>query len=339
MNARPRNQRAIGRRQLLAGAGALAAVGWLSAPPARAASRGPKLSGYPFTLGVASGDPEPDAVVIWTRLAPEPLAPGGGMPAHPVARATGRSPRDPRMTRVVRRGTALAPPEAAHTVHVDRPGAWIPTAGTSTASRAGRGEPVGRTRTAPRAGAPSADALRIRSCQDFENGFFTAYRQCRGRPGLRRPPRRLHLRGRDARRDVRRHVGGELVTLDDYRIRYAHKYRPGPAGRARGASRAPSPGTTTRSRTTTPDDLRGPRRDPQALPRRRAAAYQAYYEHLPLRVATAPRAARCTSSTGCTSAARVELHVLDTRQHRTDQPCGDGLKPVCRRDGCHRPRR
>ena len=73
--------------------------------------------GAPFTLGVASGDPLPDAVILWTRLAPEPLA-GGGMPDVdvPVAWEIGM---DEALTDVVASGTAIARPTLAHSVHVD----------------------------------------------------------------------------------------------------------------------------------------------------------------------------------------------------------------------------
>ena len=82
------------------------------------------FSAYPFSLGVASGDPSPDGVVLWTRLAPEPLH-GGGMPNRDVA-VQWQVAADERFTSVVRRGTATARPEHAHSVHVDvrglRPG-------------------------------------------------------------------------------------------------------------------------------------------------------------------------------------------------------------------------
>ena len=107
---------ALSRRKFLTVAGsASVAVAATQFPFAKARSAPARFEGYPFTLGVASGDPTPDGFVLWTRLAPKPLE-GGGMPQHPVgvewAIAT-----DERMSRIVRRGGALAVPELGHSVH------------------------------------------------------------------------------------------------------------------------------------------------------------------------------------------------------------------------------
>src|SRR5947207_6848055 len=79
--------------------------------------RAPRFSASPFTLGVASGDPSPDGVVLWTRLAPDPLH-GGGMGREPVD-VQWRVAADDRMARVVKSGTAVASSAWAHTVHVE----------------------------------------------------------------------------------------------------------------------------------------------------------------------------------------------------------------------------
>src|SRR5687768_13750102 len=80
-----RGEHVIKRRTFLAGSASFVAAAFLSSCRiATAVSSAPKLSGYPFTLGIASGDPTPDSVVLWTRLAPRPLEVGGGMPASPV---------------------------------------------------------------------------------------------------------------------------------------------------------------------------------------------------------------------------------------------------------------
>jgi len=78
----------------------------------------PRFQDTPFQLGVASGDPEPDGVVLWTRLAPEPLLPGGGMPAEAV-RVQWEVATDEAFGSVVRRGEALATPQLGHSVHVE----------------------------------------------------------------------------------------------------------------------------------------------------------------------------------------------------------------------------
>jgi alkaline phosphatase D len=112
----------------------------------------PKLANDPFTLGVASGDPTPDGVVLWTRLAPDPLN-GGGMERTGVP-VEWRVATDERMSRVVKKGRAVATPDLAHSVHVEVQGLeparwyWYQFKSGPHASI------VGRTRTAPDARKP-----------------------------------------------------------------------------------------------------------------------------------------------------------------------------------------
>src|SRR5258706_12019550 len=107
----------------------MAALGLASASaPARAQFQPrPRFATDPFTLGVASGYPLPTGVVLWTRLAPAPLIPGGGMPREPVT-VEWEVASDERMATIVRRGTTTAVPEWAHSVHVEvdglEPGRW-----------------------------------------------------------------------------------------------------------------------------------------------------------------------------------------------------------------------
>ncbi|HCL0418563.1 TPA: PhoD-like phosphatase N-terminal domain-containing protein, partial [Salmonella enterica subsp. enterica serovar Typhi] len=107
------------RRRFIQGAGKIAG---LSLGLAIAQSMGamevnaaPRFSEYPFTLGVASGDPLSDSVVLWTRLAPDPLN-GGGMPNEAVS-VKWELAEDERFRRVVKRGTEKATPHLAHSVH------------------------------------------------------------------------------------------------------------------------------------------------------------------------------------------------------------------------------
>ena len=78
----------------------------------------PKLSAYPFSLGLASGDPLPDGGVLWTRLAPKPLEAGGGMPSEPIE-ISWQIAEDQAMRRIIQAGTAVANPSWAHSVHVE----------------------------------------------------------------------------------------------------------------------------------------------------------------------------------------------------------------------------
>src|SRR4051812_43689825 len=74
----------VDRRSFLRATSALASAVLLSPKTWAGVIRNPKLPDYPFQLGVASGDPTPDGVVLWTRLAPKPLEVGGGMPMEPI---------------------------------------------------------------------------------------------------------------------------------------------------------------------------------------------------------------------------------------------------------------
>ena len=195
------------------------------------AVQNPKFPTSPFTLGVCSGDPTPDGVVLWTRLAIDPLN-GGGMPKQPVE-VQWQMATDDRLSRVVGTGRAMASPDWAHSVHVEvsglEPHTWY-----WYQFRAGNElSPIGRTRTFPRAQS-AVDRLRfaIASCQHFEAGLYTAY-QHMAEEDLDLV---LHLgdyiyEGAGIDKLVRKHVGGELMAIDDYRNRYA-QYRSDPALRA-----------------------------------------------------------------------------------------------------------
>src|SRR3990170_623917 len=201
--------------------GGIAVLGAAALPRAEAR---PRWTASPFSLGVASGDPEPDGVVLWTRLAPDPLQWGGMSPES--VEVTWEVGDDDGMRTIVRRGRATASAAAAHSVHVEVDGLdpdrwyWYRFhAGDATS-------PFGRTKTLPRTG---ADVNRLRfafvSCQHYEAGYFTAYRHmCTEDLDVV-----FHLGdyiyegpGRD--KQTRRHHGPELTTLGHYRERYA-QYR------------------------------------------------------------------------------------------------------------------
>src|ERR1700709_1097656 len=97
------------RRELLK-AGLITTAAYLLPQPRLWAT--PNFKTDPFQLGVASGDPWPDSVVLWTRLAPDPLN-DGGMPKEDVL-VHWRVATDEHMTKIVRQGTATANPEWAH---------------------------------------------------------------------------------------------------------------------------------------------------------------------------------------------------------------------------------
>ena len=176
-----------------------------------------------FTLGVASGDPLQDGVVLWTRLAPDPLN-GGGMPDRRFS-VQWQVANDERFTQVVREGSVFAAPEGAHSVHVEVSGLQP---GRDYFYRFRSGPElslVGRTRTAPPPGAPlSALSFAFASCQAYTSGSYTAYR----RMSEEDLDLVVHLGdyiyeggGAGARAHAR---AGEIVSLQDYRIRHA-QYR------------------------------------------------------------------------------------------------------------------
>src|SRR6478672_4324352 len=162
------------RRELLKIAWYLGA-GAVAAPLAgRRALAKPIFNSYPFTVGVASGDPLPDGVVLWTRLAPSPLE-GGGMPMADVD-VDWEIARDARFQSIAQRGTAVARPELGHSVHVEVTGL---EAGRDYWYRFRAGDELsrtGRTKTAPPAGAP-VEHLRfaVCGCNNYEQGWFTAF--------------------------------------------------------------------------------------------------------------------------------------------------------------------
>lgn len=281
----------------------------------------PRFPTNPFTLGVASGDPLPDGFVLWTRLAPEPLD-GGGMPDAAVE-VEWLVADDEKLGRVVQRGVALAHPDSAHSVHVEVEGLdparvyWYRFRCGNQVSR------TGRSRTAPRLGAPT-ERLRLAwaSCQHFEQGYFTAYRHL----AADAPDLVLHLgdyiyesSGGDP---VRRHEGPECTDLAGYRARHA-RYKLDPDLQA---AHAAAPWLCTWDDHEVDNDYAGAESqdgDPPAdFLRRRAAAYRAYWEHLPLRRRARPAGpdALLYSASGWGDLAG--LFVLDNRQYRSDQPCG-----------------
>jgi alkaline phosphatase D len=318
------------RRSFVAGTASFAAAALLSScrgvGPVTAA---PKFSAYPFSLGVASGDPSPEGVVLWTRLAPEPLVPGGGMPLTPV-QVSWQVAEDDAMSRIVRSGTAVANPQWGHAVHVEVDGLqperwyWYQFKAGGEVSR------KGRTRTLPPANA-LAERLRFAfvSCQHYETGLFTAYEH------LVREDLDLIVHLGDyiyetgpAPNRVRLHHSPEVFTVDDYRARYA-QYKLDPALQA---AHAMAPWIVTwddhEVMNNYANDIPGKPAPRDEFLRRRAAAYQAYYETMPLRRAQLPSGPDMLLYRKLEFGRLASFHVLDTRQYRTDQPQGDGKKPT-----------
>lgn len=318
----------VSRRLALAYLAALASLP-VVAQRANAARR-IAFADNPFSVGVASGDPDSNSVLIWTRLAPKPFEPAGGMPPEAVE-VHWRVAEDDAMKHVVAQGKAIATPQLGHSVHVEvaglKPDRWYWydfAAGDARSS-------VGRTRTMPAADVlPERLKFAFVSCQHYEQGLYTAYEQmAKDEPDLV-----CHLgdyiyeyKGADNR--VRKHLGDEIKSLDDYRIRYS-QYRSDPL---LSGMHAASPWLVTfddhefdnnyANHISEEKDV-----DPVDFLLRRANAYQAYYEMMPLRAQSLPTGPDMRLYRGASFGRLADFHVLDTRQYRTDQPNGDKPSPL-----------
>ena len=324
------------RRRFLQFTGALAGAAAFCQLRGDLAQATTPLSGYPFTLGVASGDPAPNGAVLWTRLAPEIFEPDGGMPQRrlPVA---WRVARDPGMKRVVRHGTALAAPELAHSVHVELGGLDPGREYFFQFQYRDDLSPVGRTRTAPRrSDRVGSLAFAFASCQKWDDGYYSAYRRMAEEDiafvvhlGDYLYEYGIDERGGNRGVPVPDQFRSETETLERYRLQHA-LYKSDPdLQRAHGLF----PWIVTWDDHEVENDYAGlapEGGEPNpAFTARRAASYQAFYEHIPLRPEAFPRdgAVRLHRRVDWGDLAR--FNVVDERQYRTDQPCGDGEFPRC----------
>ncbi|MES2949691.1 MAG: alkaline phosphatase D family protein [Pseudomonadota bacterium] len=322
----PRSATRSSRRQLLQWASAGVAQ-WVLPGNAWSQSR---FASDPFQLGVASGSPTQDSVVLWTRLLQSGLLDGSALAPKAIP-VRWEVAHDARFTRLVQSGQVQALPELAHAVHVEVAGLQADRwyfyrfrAGAAVSA-------TGRTRTFP---APGADVARLRlayaSCQRWEHGSFSAYR---------------HMLAEDldvvlflgdyiyeyptSAKAIRVPTGGWVTTLDDYRARYAlHR---GDADLQ--AMHAACPWLVTWDDHEVQNDYAGMHAGDSGPPvanflARRAAAYQAYYEHMPLRTSVLTQSLK-----GLASGAEMRiygqvpfgklatLYWLDDRQYRDPQVC------------------
>jgi alkaline phosphatase D len=307
------------RRAVVSAGLGLAGAALLRARPSRAAEI--TFADDPFTLGLASGYPEPNAVVLWTRLAPQPLVPGGGVPAAPVA-VDWEIGADEALRTIVRRGTVHATPDWAHSVHVEVNGLEPARDYWYRFTSGGARSAVGRTRTAPAAGTlPNRLTLAVASCQHFEQGHYAAYRAiAEDAPDLVVHVGDYIYEGRGTKR-VRTHDAPECHTLEDYRQRYAI-YKSDPHLKA---AHAASPWMLVSDDHEVANDYAGDHSaqfaPPELFLRRRAAAYQAYYEHQPMPRALVPSEGRQALYTSRAFGDLAALFMLDGRQYRSPQAC------------------
>jgi alkaline phosphatase D len=319
----------LSRRWFLAYAGSIASVA--AARRIDAAAPRPRFTSDPFTLGVASGDPTSGGVVLWTRLAPRPLEPAGGL-ASEACEVTWEVARDEAFSRRVATGTAVADQQLAHSVHVEVDGLepdrwyWYRFHCGDAVS------PTGRTRTFPAAGAmPEHVRFAFASCQHRETGHYAAYRH------LAEADHDLVFHLGDYIYEgptkgpgvVRSHGLAEIHSLDDYRIRHA-TYKSDPLLQA---AHATCPWMVAWDDHEVDNNYAADVSeelglDPAEFLVRRAAAYQAYYESMPLRRACLPRGPHMRLHRAAAFGDLAGFFVLDTRQYRGDQPHGDGKREL-----------
>jgi alkaline phosphatase D len=280
----------------------------------------------PFPLGVASGEPLEHGIVLWTRVA--------------AAAAAGRQElavnwelaEDDGFKRIVKKGSSVAPGHLGYSVHVEVSGLEPGRDYWYRFNTAGESSATGHTRTAPRASA-SPDTFRFAfvSCQNFEHGYFTAYRHLAAED----LDLVVHLgdyiyEKRFAGPTTRQNEMGEVFTLADYRGRYT-TYK---EDRDLQAAHAAFPWIVTSDDHEVSNNYANDIAERDTVPParfllRRAAAYQAYYEFMPLRKSALPKGPRMELYRRFDFGDLLEFNVLDTRQYRSDQACGDGTKALC----------
>ncbi|MBT0570752.1 alkaline phosphatase D family protein [Curvibacter sp. CHRR-16] len=350
----------LSRRQWLSSIGtsmgSLAAValapGWAVA--ANAAAQ--RWQHNAFALGVASGSPRPDGMVLWSRLLPEGFVPGVAEAASTAGAAQARAgwgavpvlwevAHDEAFARVVQSGQALALPELGHSVHVELQGLAADRWYFYRFRVGAVTSPTGRTRTLPAEGqslqAGSRWRMAYASCQRWEHGHYGAWRHMQDEQldmvafvgdyiyeSTRRPG------------DVRSHSLALPQTLDDYRDRYA-LYKSDPQLQA---MHAQCPWLLTwddhEVLNNYAADFAPGKLDPaaaQAFAAQRQAAYQAYYENQPLPLSSwlgAGKGLQLYQRQRC--GALLDWHVLDTRQYRAAPACSgpDGKKGSTKASAC-----
>jgi alkaline phosphatase D len=298
----------------------------------------PVFAAYPFGLGIASGDPSADGFVIWTKLAPLPLARNGGMPMKAVEVAY-EIATEANMRGVVQRGTGLARPELGHAVHVEIAGLEPNRDYFYRFSCGGERTMIGRARTLPAAGTSlERVSFGMLGCQRYEDGFFTAFRHVADerfdfvfhygdyiyeyrmvRPNERPLPVARVMPGEP----------DEIYSLADYRQRYA-VYKMDPDLQLAHAS---APWIVSFDDHEVDNNFAGMVSEenipPEIFALRRAAGLQAWYEHMPLRRTSLPNGPWIQAYRHFQFGDLAQVDVLDTRQFRSDQPCGDGSHAAC----------
>ena len=325
----------VERRTLVRGAGAGLATALVVGRPGASSATVPARIDYPFTLGVASGDPDPTSVVLWTRLAPRPFEEDHGMRGRRRVPVRWKVAEDVRMRRVVARGTVLAEAQWAHSVHVEARGLRPGREYHFQFEAAGHVSAPGRTRTAPAADADLAElSFATVSCQAYDYGYFTSYPHIVADD----PDFVVHLGdyvyeyGMSATAGNRNSPVPEIVqqaprSLRQWRATHA-LYKSDPDLQA---AHGQLPFVITWDDHEYTNDYAGGWEDdqPGGAPALRAAAYQAYWEHQPLRLAARFKQGRIQLYRRLAFGRLAQLDMLDGRQFRDAPPCGWGEAQAC----------
>jgi alkaline phosphatase D len=282
----------------------------------------PKFAKNPFTLGVASGYPRPDGMSIWTRMAPSPLEPRGGISEDVIA-VDWQVSADVHFGKILAKGTAYATPEWAHSVHVDvvnlPADRWYYyrfICGDAIS-------PVGRSRSAPTLdAAPNKLRIALASCAHYEQGYFANYRAM----AADNPDLMIHVgdyiyESSWGSNLVRSFNAPEPMTLDDYRARHA-LYRTDPDLQLAHAS---CPWLLTWDDHEVDNDYAGNVSQDDdtkdAFAARRMAAYQAYFEHMPMPHSMIPMGRTMRIHQRVQYGNLADFFILDERQYRSPLPC------------------
>ncbi len=302
----------LDRRTLLSGAVVLAAVRFVHAgAAARVREARPRLTTDPFALGVASGDPAADGFILWTRV----------LGIAEDAAVGWEVAEDEGFRRIVAKGRALAAKERAGAVHVPVRGL---RAGRPYFYRFHLGGAVSRTgRTATIAADPQSLRLALTSCQHWEQGWFSAYRDMIAhRPdAVLQVGDYIYEKSFGEGPNVRTFGTPDPRTLDEYRARHA-LYR---SDRDLADAHAELPFIVSWDDHEVENDYVADHgvatADPAAFARRRAAAYQAYFEHMPIDPARLLPSGEVRLYRRFGWGRLASVHMLDTRQYRTPHPC------------------
>jgi alkaline phosphatase D len=313
----------ITRRTLLKTGGSFAAGITLAGIASGPAFGQATFAENPFTLGIASGDPSPTGVVLWTRLAPDPLVPGGGMPDEPFEVRYELS-RDEDFHAIVRKGSTVALPDEAHSAREEiqglspeqeyfyrfKVGDWV--------------SPVGRTRTRPPGNAMvRSTTFAFVSCQSFADGYFTPYHDVADGEDIEAVIFLGDYIYEGQNTGARTHLPfKEAKTLDDYRVRHGQYKTDAGLQRAHAAH----PWLITWDDHEFKNNYADLDIDPdppggvEEVRARRAAAYRAYWEHMPLARERKPDGPDLQLYRRFTWGQMATFNVLDGRQYRSDQP-------------------